>query len=99
MTRTASLALASALLLSAATAFALPPSSVVTGDDPGSGHQEFGQLADAEMVSVTGRGEGCVDSVRTAGVGLIVFGLMGLNHLFVAKGQVTIGLAALVCAL
>lgn len=99
MTRTATLALASALLLSAAAAFALPPSSVVTGDDPGSGYPEFGQLADAEMVSVTGRGEDCIDNVRTAGVGLIVFGLIGPNHLFIAKGQVTIGLAGLVCAL
>lgn len=76
MTRIASLALASALLLSAATAFALPPSPAAPSGYAGADDNGVERISDVEMAAVQGRGllhAACTLTVK--GAGAVVFGL------------------------
>lgn len=76
MTRIASLALASALLLSAATAFALPPSQAAPSGYTGADDFGLERISDVEMAAVQGRGllhSACTLAVK--GTGAVVYGL------------------------
>lgn len=84
MTRTASLALASALLLSAATAFALPPNQAAPSGYAGADDYRLERISDVEMAAVQGRGllnSACTLAVK--GSGAVVYGLgVVLRHPF-----------------
>lgn len=88
-----------ALLLSAGGAFAKRSHSATPSEIPGVGHHELEQITATEMVSMTGKGADCTDHVQQLGRDVIVVGLVGLNHILVITGQVTVGLAPFVCAL
>lgn len=88
-----------ALALSAGGAFAEPPIAFTEANAPGVDDSRLEPLTDTDMATVTGRGEACTEHVQALGRDIVVVGLVGLNHVLIATGQVTIGLAPFVCAL
>ncbi len=85
------------LVLSAGGTLAEPPVPVKEGTVPSIGDHQPEQLTDADLLSVTGRGA-CTEDVQSLGRFVVVIGLLGMSHLIVATGQVTIGLGPFVCA-
>jgi hypothetical protein len=85
------------LVLGAGGTFAEPPKPVAEGAVPSVSNHEPAQLTDADLLSVTGRGA-CTEDVQALGRFVVVIGLIGMSHLIVATGQVTIGLGPFVCA-
>ncbi len=85
------------LVLSAGGAFAEPPNPFTEGAVSSIEDHQPGQLTDADLLSVTGRGV-CAGGVRVLGKLVVAFGLAGLSHHIVATGQVMIGLGPFVCA-
>lgn len=88
-----------ALALSAGGAFAEPPMAFAELNLPGVDDSRLEPLTDTDMVSMTGRGATCTEDVRTIGTVVAIFGFLGRNHILLATGQITIGLAPFVCAL
>ncbi len=87
-----------ALALSAGGAFAEPPMAVTEANMPGVDDHRSEQLTETDMVSVTGRGGACTETVQGIGILKVALGFVSRSHPLVILGQITIGLAPFVCA-